>query len=434
MNRISAGWATCDITPEPGLPLGGRGPRLTPARKVLEPLTAQVLILEDAKGFRTLWLSLDLIGMSPEAGLALRWQLSAACAVPLEAVIINFSHTHSGPMINLGLAATLVEKPDSISSYHAWLTDRMCELAREAADDMKAVEVRRYSGTSRIGINRRLQTEAGMEMRPNERGVYHEELWVLELKGDKERCLVFSHGCHPVIVYGYALDAISGEYPAFCRKALRAELGEEVHCQFIQGAAGNVRPRILADLETKRFRKAQPGDAEAVGQDLARDVLLALENEGEGLELDLKVATGSFLLHRREGPDASHWESELESQEELKKQRAAYWLAHPVQALATPWSMGLLQLTHEHWIAFCGGEVVAEWVELLKNYLDKPSLVVWGYCNDCETYLPTDALLEEGGYEVAGCAPNTRTGPGVFKPGIDEALRERVQSLALEFN
>ena len=71
-------------------------------------------------------------------------------------------------------------------------------------------------------------------------------------------------------------------------------------------------------------------------------------------------------------------------------------------------------------------------MDKLRAWLDKPTLMVWGYCNECETYLPTDSMLPEGGYEVAGCAPNTRTGPGIFAPGIDEAFRKRVQQLARE--
>ena len=210
MTRVNAGWAQCDITPELGLPLGGRGPRFTNASRVLEPLAAQALVFEDAKGARSLWLSLDIIGLTPEDGGRLRWLLSAATGVPLEAVIISFSHTHSGPMVNFGTAATLKEKPASIATYQAWLFDRAVELAREAAEALRPVVVRRYLGSSNIGINRRLQTENGMEMRPNPDGTYHRELWVLEFAADDGRAVVFSHGCHPVIVYGHALRRCLG--------------------------------------------------------------------------------------------------------------------------------------------------------------------------------------------------------------------------------
>ena len=95
MHATKAGWAGIDITPPLGLPLGGRGPRFTNGATLLDPLTAHALLLEDAKGSRTLWLSLDLIGVSFATSAQWRYDLAAATGVPYEAIILNFAHTHS---------------------------------------------------------------------------------------------------------------------------------------------------------------------------------------------------------------------------------------------------------------------------------------------------------------------------------------------------
>jgi len=56
-----AGWTQIDSTPPLGLPMGGRGPRFSPGTEVIDRLVAQAVVLEDAKGAPTLWLSIDMI-------------------------------------------------------------------------------------------------------------------------------------------------------------------------------------------------------------------------------------------------------------------------------------------------------------------------------------------------------------------------------------
>jgi hypothetical protein len=63
MTQAKAGWAEIEITPPLGLPMGGRGPRFTPGASVLDPLMAGAVLLEDDRGRRQLWISLDLIGL-----------------------------------------------------------------------------------------------------------------------------------------------------------------------------------------------------------------------------------------------------------------------------------------------------------------------------------------------------------------------------------
>ena len=88
-----------------------------------------------------------------------------------------------------------------------------------------------------------------------------------------------------------------------------------------------------------------------------------------------------------------------------------------------PWAVGLIRLTGEHTIAWLGNEVVAEWLPLLRSYLNDPDLIAWGYCQDGRNYMPTDALIPEGGYEVDRANAYTKAGPGPFQIGIDEVTK-----------
>ena len=296
MGSIKAGWAQIDITPPLGLPMGGRGARFTPGAVVLDPLYAQACALEDPQGRRTLWISIDLIGLAAQIGLPLRIDVAAYAGVPHEAVILNYAHTHSGPMTNFDKYPIERPKPEGLREYEEMLRRNILRVACEAIDRLRPARLTLHEGASQVGINRRNRDESGeMAMAPNPDGFYNPELWVLDaVADDGGRCIVFNYGCHAVIAYGFAYDGISADYPAVTRRRINEALGGPVHCQFVQGLAGNVRPRVLADLEEGCFRKATPEDLEQAGGELADDVLDALSRTGEPLDLELRAVAGWF--------------------------------------------------------------------------------------------------------------------------------------------
>src|SRR5262245_37595838 len=66
------GWAEIEITPPLGIALGGRGGPETLAKKVLDPLYAQVLYLKDSKGTGFVLVSLDIVGLPHDLSDRLR--------------------------------------------------------------------------------------------------------------------------------------------------------------------------------------------------------------------------------------------------------------------------------------------------------------------------------------------------------------------------
>ncbi|MDA0747635.1 MAG: hypothetical protein O2954_14025 [bacterium] len=437
MPTAKASWATIETTPPLGLPMGGRGPRFTPGASVLDPLFAQALILEDAQKKRTLWISVDVVTMAHDFTDLLRYDLSALTTIPMDAIVINFSHTHSGPMLGYEGYSTLVPKPTELHAYESDLRRRILRIALEAMGNLKPVTVTLHRGTSEVGINRRRKSKSGeMGMGPNPEGSCNPDLWVLDLSGENGRCVVFNYGCHPVIVYGYAWDGISADYPGVCRNRLKEKLGANTHCQFIQGLAGNVRPRVLADMEAGKFRKPKPEDPIAAGTQLSNDVIRALNNTGETLTLNLAAATGRFLAPRDQAkiPPLDHWQSLCSVDDELSRNLGEYW-THRIKSgippvRTVPWYAGLIRLTPEHRIAWIAGEVLAEWLGHLRTWLNDENLIAWGYCQDGRGYLPTDELIPQGGYEVDRSSNYSTIGPGPFEPRLNEAVRDVFLSLA----
>lgn len=280
--EIQAGWATREITPPLGLPMGGRGPRFSPATEVLDPLLAQVTVLEDDAGQRAVFVSVDLIELSmPHSGQVIQG-IAAALGVAPEAVLVNASHTHSGPMMGFYRYATLKSIPPELEAYFQQLPQGLIRLALEAEAALEPVQVFWRQGTSRIAINRRRRGEGGITMGPNPQGRVDEDLWMLEIRSRQapdRRALLFAHGCHPVMVYDFAWQAISAEWPGEARRALQRDLGTQTHTQFFQGLAGNVRPRVLADMQSGQFRAATPQDVREVGETIAADLFALIRQE-----------------------------------------------------------------------------------------------------------------------------------------------------------
>jgi hypothetical protein len=417
--------------------MGGRGPRFAPGASVLDPLMAGALLLEDAQGRRQLWISLDLIGLDYGRSAALRQDLAALTGVAYEAVVLNFAHVHSGPMTNFRRYPRVAPEPQLLQQYHRTLHRAVQRLAARALSNLQPVTVRLHRGSSDVGINRRRRDQDGqMTMAPNPEGVYNPDLWVLDVQATKGpgRALIFNYGCHPVIVYGFAWDGISAGYPGVARGELRARLGPDLHCQFVQGLAGNVRPRVLADRGA--FRKSKPEDVEDAGRQLADDVIAAIEGEGALLDVSLEAAAGWIHPRRAldEAPDLSHWQALAEREDELSRNLGRYWARRmaSIEPLSSnePLEIGLLRLSKAEHIAWISAEAVAEWLGLLRSWLDLAKLTVWGYSQEVSGYLPTDELLTEGGYEVINANWYGVHGPAPFADGVNATVRGGFEALA----
>lgn len=456
-----AGWAEVEITPPLGIALGGRGGPETAAKQVLDPLMAQLLYLRDAKDAGFVLVSFDLIGLPPSLSERLRTRIVHELGVEYPLVVLNASHTHSGPYMLHDLMAGVTPAPKIEVEYFNMLTQQIIAAARVARKSLRPVSVETYRGTSHVAINRRGRNNAGkVVMIPNTSGPINVQVWVLEVTPEdgSSPAFVFSYACHPVIVYGYARAAISADFPGVTRSILRERLGAS-HVQFVQGTAGDVRPRVLADLEAHRFRKPTAEHLQTAGQQLAEDVLAAMKSfttrstklsssnqetgrvqgklsGGKLLRLDLAASEARPFLRRDDPPARVILETMArESQSEFRRAVAAYWLARYDSdqgfAKGDPWPVGLVRLADDEWICCFAGEPCVEWAPKVKQWLGLRDVFVWGYAQQALTYLPTEALLPEGGYEVDACNYARAQSPARFAPGIEEAVRRSLlQQLA----
>jgi neutral ceramidase len=428
-----AGWAEVNITPPLGLPMGGRGPTEVVGKKVLDPLFAQVLYVRDPYGVGFALVSFDLVSLPHELSDRMRLSLVHELGVDWNLVVLNASHTHSGPQTIHTMLAGQGPLPKKEAEYFDAVAEKIVIAARAAARDLKPVRVEVFDGKSQVGINRRGKDAQGLPgMRPNPAGPVNEKLWVLKLTplNGGAPAIVFSYGCHAVVVYGYAPAGISADFPGVTRAVLRKKVGA-AHIQFVQGLAGDVRPRALADLSENRFRTPKPADLKAIGNQLAEDVIHALGQPEHELQLHLAGTMDRPYIARGTPPSPKVFEQMLTSTNRAERPAGKYWLAHYKSkegfAKGEAWPVGCIRLADDQWVCYFGGEPCAEWEPKVKAWMAPRNLVLWGYCQEGLTYLPTDTMLPEGGYEVLDSNRTRLSSPAPLAPGIDEAIHRSLE-------
>src|SRR5437016_8981099 len=128
-----AGWAEVEITPPLGIGLGGRGGPGTLASKVLDPLYAQVTYLRDGKGTGFVLVSFDLVGLPHDLSDRIRSDIVHELGVEWNLVVLNASHTHSGPYMIRSLMAGVGPAPQIEVDYFKTLEEKILSATRAAA-------------------------------------------------------------------------------------------------------------------------------------------------------------------------------------------------------------------------------------------------------------------------------------------------------------
>jgi hypothetical protein len=168
------------------------------------------------------------------------------------------------------------------------------------------------------------------------------------------------------------------------------------------------------------------------GNDLAEAVVASVQRGGRMLSLDIAGASGRPFLRRGEPPPRATYEK-LRAAAILTTNKfhiavSDYWLERYDSGLGFArgdvWSLGLIRLAPDQWIVHSAGEPCIEWRAKIKDWLGPLKLVGWGYSQEAKSYLPTESMLSEGGYEVLESNQARASTPAPYAPGIEQAIRE----------
>ena len=130
------GLASVKITPEQPLFMAGYASRNKPFESIHDDLYAKAILLDDGQGTRGALITTDLIGLRGADAQPLREAIAAKLGIKATAVVINASHTHTGPALTRSdLSAEGREHAERTLAYLMQLQRKIVTLVEEAAGE-----------------------------------------------------------------------------------------------------------------------------------------------------------------------------------------------------------------------------------------------------------------------------------------------------------
>lgn len=415
------------ITPEEPLWMGGYAARDEPADGKIHDLFAKVLVVENLNGHRLVLVTTDLLGITKELRTAVETQVRPY-GVERKSLLLNASHTHCGPelrserILRLGIDARYAALS---RKYVRWVAQRIAILVGKVVDQIEPARLFYSHARAGFAMNRRLPTEKGFINSPNPDGPTDHQVPVLRMEtasGDS-KAILFGYACHATTL---SFQQLCGDYPGFAQQFV-----QEAHpgciAMFMNGCSGDQNPYPRRTLDLAK----QHGRALANGVETA--LLTKTQTELRG---PLQVAFKNVTLRFAEPPSRKDLEQQMQTGNKYMRIHARGLLdeldAHG--RIKTEFDRFPLQVARFGddliLVGICGEAVVDYSLRCKQELSKKGKIAVWtaGYCNDVFGYLPSERILQEGGYE-AGDAMRYTTFPGRFDTSVESRIMDGIHQL-----
>lgn len=434
---MKVGAAKRKITPPIGVELTGFGISEGGDRYnigVHDDLYVTVLAIQHQEG-KALFISADLIGFGLSFANRVKKALGENYGFCEDEIILNASHTHSGPQPMDGMHEGVGRKSND---YVEFLFESIQICVKEALSGMEEGEL--FIGKAECGfnINRRMVIDGRAEARPNEEGPVDHEVTVFHFTADsKTKCVLFFFACHPSTIN---TKYVSADYPGAAKKVIEDKLKEfgetDAVAMFMQGCCGDIRVRTI---EGDRFRAGTFDDVAIFGQMLGDAVLSVIRlPHQEKIPSDTmkkveEFAISSQILHfdlpLASIPDPARLES-------IKNRGNYYqriWASKMMKEYSNlsdkvPFIVQKISLSDSVSVVAIGGETCIGYALYVKEKTVGKTVVTAGYSNLLPGYIPTADMFPEGGYE-----PDSSTIyfnlPSAFDPTIEKVIREKLDEL-----
>lgn len=416
-----AGVTWVDITPEDSMWMAGYASRNHGAEGLLLPLKAKALALQDRDGNRGLIFTTDLIGASREITDTIFAAMKEKLGLERHQVVFSASHSHSSPVADNSLRCIYPyddEEARKIEAYAEIFLEKIIAAGQAAFDHLKPALLYSGNGVARFAVNRRNNNESALTPTHTLDGPQDHAVPVLKITDLEGRvfALLFGYACHATVLDGYLW---SGDYPGFAQEALE-ERYPDATALFFAGCGADMNPLPRRQLPLVR----------QYGETLASAVAARVDGDMKELEPTLKTGYTEVLLAMLPPPDKESLEEQVATTTGYE-QRCTQQLLDMLEAEGSlpesypypmqGWKLGDLPF------AMLSGEPVVEYALALKETLGQDTFVM-GYANDYVSYIPSERILNEGGYE--GCKAQMIFGlPSCWAPGLEEAIVTGMRSL-----
>ena len=187
-----AGVATAVITPEKPMRMAGYAARIKHATGKDQDLFGKALAIEDQKGNRVVFITLDLIGVTAELRAAVKQGVLEKYKLPPHALVMNASHTHCGPAYG---------RPE-VKDYFDGLVKKLIATVGLAIGTSKPARLSYAHAKCGFAMNRRTPTDNGFVNHPNPKGPVDHSVPVLRVDNaeGKLKAVLFGYACHNTCV------------------------------------------------------------------------------------------------------------------------------------------------------------------------------------------------------------------------------------------
>lgn len=427
-----AGVADVCITPDGSYWMAGYASRNSPSEGTLQDLYAKAIALDDADGSRLVIVTMDLIVIPKDLAEAVYRRVEEKYGVPKSRVLLNCSHTHTGPEVRAtradvySIPGVYVEK---IREYASRLEDHLVDIVGQAIENQRPANLTISEATATFAVNRRNNREADVPTLRKEQnlvGPVDHAVPVMRVTGGDGKiiAILFGYACHNTVL---SLNETSGDYAGVAQHSIEKRY-PGAQAMFVMGAGGDQNP--LPRREIKYVHEH--------GEALAAAVERALAAPQRPIRGPLRVARGEAEVQFQPHEDRPTLEELAKSSNRYQRWKANFVLGEldaghelsrdyevPVQVIAFGEDVLMVAI---------GGETVVDYaLRLKKQYAEENGPLVWvaGYSNEVFGYLPSLRVLREGGYEGGGAMMYTEF-PGPFTETVEQQMFDAIERLVQE--
>ncbi|CAN5492178.1 hypothetical protein BH09VER1_BH09VER1_51910 [soil metagenome] len=386
-----AGFARVDITPKEPMLLTGYSGNDRIWTTCSQRIYVRALACRVSDGDSHLILGIDLCGLDQrfiekiEATALLRHGLTP------DRLIINSSHNHSAPTVR-GVLDLYYEHTGELDAQVAAYTERLEKAVTEvialALIDLAPAHLAFSQYLCGFGANRR-RFQPGRKHLP---GPVDHDVPVLRITGENGslRGVLFGYACHTTTLRGTDLN---GDYAGWACRELE-DAYANCTAIFLMGCGGDINPLPRYEMALSR----------ACGTLLAGAVRQALDGPMCEISPDLSSASEPIHLNITEPPPLQDVQHALLETIEPYQQRA---LALQIRLRSggdhgpksVPMRIRCWRFGTELTLFTLSGEIVVDYSLKIKKQYGEETTWVAGYCDHLTPYIPSERVLEEGGYE-----------------------------------
>src|SRR5262245_60558158 len=240
------------ITPEKPIYLSGYAVRTHASEGKIHDLWAKALAIEDRKGARAVILCTDLVGLPRGITDVVAARALKQYNLDRARLVINSSHTHTGPLIrgNLNIMFELSpEEQQTVDDYSRELTEKLVAVIGAAINELAPANLSFGNGMVNFAMNRRENNAKTLKAGVPLKGPVDHDVPVLKVTSPdgKLRAALFGYACHNTTLTGEFYQ-ISGDYAGFAQIAIeQANPGASALFLMLCGADQNPNPRSTLD-------------------------------------------------------------------------------------------------------------------------------------------------------------------------------------------